>query len=379
MDPLLLIPGPSPVVPRVTGALARPTVSHASAELAADLLSALDNLKKTVFTAGGEPVLFAGSGTLAMEAALLNVTGKHDRVLVVSQGYFGDRMARIAEAFGFACDVLAGPWGSAVRPGELRAALDSRRYEVVAVTHVDTGTGAAAPLREYAEVLKDRGSIWIVDGVCATGGIEERMDDWGIDVILTAAQKCFGAPPGLAVDVFSPRAAAKRRSLPSIRAYYTDLLNWRDGMRDPRKYFSTHAVNEIRAFAEAVRIAVEEGLPERFLRHERTARAVRAGLAVLGLEVFTEREFLAPTLSVVRYPDGVDDAAFRAKYLDAGYAVAGGLAETAGRVFRMGHMGNLTRDQALDAIGTMGEVLKSMGRPVDPAEAVAAAAAAFKE
>jgi Serine-pyruvate aminotransferase/archaeal aspartate aminotransferase len=102
-------------------------------------------------------------------------------------------------------------------------------------------------------------------------------------------------------------------------------------------------------------------------------------LAVLGLEVFTEREFLAPTLSVVRYPDGVDDAAFRAKYLDAGYAVAGGLAETAGRVFRMGHMGNLTRDQALDAIGTMGEVLKSMGRPVDPAEAVAAAAAAFKE
>nr|HPH44515.1 aminotransferase class V-fold PLP-dependent enzyme [Candidatus Aminicenantes bacterium] len=184
MDPLLLIPGPSPVVPRVTGALARPTVSHASAELAADLLSALDNLKKTVFTAGGEPVLFAGSGTLAMEAALLNVTGKHDRVLVVSQGYFGDRMARIAEAFGFACDVLAGPWGSAVRPGELRAALDSRRYEVVAVTHVDTGTGAAAPLREYAEVLKDRGSIWIVDGVCATGGIEERMDDCGIDVIL---------------------------------------------------------------------------------------------------------------------------------------------------------------------------------------------------
>jgi len=379
MDPLLLIPGPTPVVPAVLEALARPTVSHTSEPLAADLLSARADLRKTVFTAAGEPFLFAGSGTLAMEVALLNTAGRSHRVLVLSQGYFGDRMGQIGEAFGLDCDVIRSPWGSAVRPEELRIALDRKRYDVLAVTHVDTGTGAAAPIRDYADVLKGRDLIWIVDGVCATGGIEERMDDWGIDVVLTAAQKCFGAPPGLAIDVFSPRAIARRQSLSSVPAYYGDILRWRPGMDDPRKYFSTHAVNEIRAFAAAARIVVEEGLPERFLRHERIARGIRAGLAELGFGLYTEPEFLASTLSVISYPDGVDDAAFRAKTFEAGYAVAGGLGETAGRVFRMGHMGNLTADQAVNAIRAMAGVLKALGRKTDAEAAARAAAAAMTE
>lgn len=379
MDPLLLIPGPSPVISSVLEALARPTVSHTSETLAADLLSARADLQKSVFTAAGEPFLFAGSGTLAMEVALLNTSGRSHRILILSQGYFGDRMGQIGEAFGLDCDIIRSPWGSAVRPEELRIALGRKRYDVVAVTHVDTGTGAAAPIREYADVLKGRDLIWIVDGVCATGGIEERMDDWGIDVILTAAQKCFGAPPGLAVDVFSPRAIARRRSLSCVPAYYADILRWRPGMEDPRKYFSTHAVNEIRGFAAAARIVVEEGLPERFHRHERIARGIRAGLAELGFGLYTEPEFRASTLSVIVYPDGVDDAAFRAKFLEAGYAVAGGLGETAGRVFRMGHMGNLKEEQAVEAIRAMAGVLKALGRKADAAAAAQAAAEAMAE
>ncbi len=378
MDPLLLIPGPSPVVPRILDVLAKPTLSHTSAGLAADFREALDFLKACVFTSEGEPFLFAGSGTLAMEVALLNVVGKNDRVLILSQGYFGDRMAAIAEAFGLSCDVIRSPWGRAVRADELGNALDARRYDVVAVTHVDTGTGAAAPLRDYAEVLKGREAIWIVDGVCATGGVEERMDDWGIDVILTAAQKCFGAPPGLAVDIFSPRAMAKRRSLASVPAYYSDILRWLPVMHDPQKYFSTHAVNEIRAFAEAARIMAADGMPERFLRQERLARSIRAGLDVFGWTLFTEPAFQAPTLSVVRYPAGLDDADFRARYLAAGYAVAGGLGETAGRVFRLGHMGNLSDDQALAAVAAMGETIEAMGGTAGISAAVAAASAALK-
>jgi alanine-glyoxylate transaminase/serine-glyoxylate transaminase/serine-pyruvate transaminase len=276
-------------------------------------------------------------------------------------------MGQIAEAFGIEFDIIRSPWGSAVRPEELRAAVERRRYGVVAVTHVDTGTGACAPIRDYGEVLRNRDVIWIVDGVCATGGIEERMDDWGIDVVLTAAQKCFGAPPG--------RALAKRRGLPSVPAYYADVLRWLPSMIDPQKYFSTHGVNEIRAFAEATRIMMEEGMTARFDRHARTARAIRAGLKTLGFGLFTEEEFQASTLSVVRYPEGVDDALFRSKYFEAGFVVAGGLGETAGRVFRMGHMGNLTADQVLAAVEALGLVLRSMGKPVDPAEAVAAAAA----
>jgi len=379
MDPLLLIPGPSPVVPRILEALAKPTLSHTSAGLATDVRETLDFLKACVFTASGEPFVFAGAGTLAMEVALLNVARKNDRILILSQGYFGDRMAAIAEAFGLGFDVIRSSWGSAVRDEELRKAVDSIRYDVVAVTHVDTGTGAAAPLRAYAEVLKGRDLMWIVDGVCATGGVEERMDDWGIDVILTAAQKCFGAPPGLAIDIFSPRAMAKRRSLPSVPAYYSDILRWLPVMHDPQKYFSTHAVNEIRAFAEAARIMAAEGIAARFLRQNRLARAIRTGLAALGFGLFTESEFLAPTLSVIRYPEGIDDASFRANYLTAGYAVAGGLGETAGRVFRMGHMGNLTDGQALGAVEALGETARAMGCKADVPAAVEAAAAVFHE
>jgi aspartate aminotransferase-like enzyme len=365
MEKLLLIPGPSPVVPRILDVLARPTVSHVGAEMASEIRLGLDNLKKIVFCAAGEPFLIAGAGTLSMEVALVNVASRGDRVLVLSQGFFGDRMGQIGESFGLDCDIIRSPWGTVVSPEELGRAIRTKRYDIVAVTHVDTATGACAPVRSYAEVLKDSGILYIVDGVCATGGIEERMDDWGIDVVLTAAQKCFGAPPGLAIDVFSERAMAKRRRLPAVPAYYADILRWLPVMKEPTKYFSTPCVNEMRAFAEGTKIMLEEGMEARFTRHALYAEAIRAGLVAFGFTFFTHRDCWADTLSVVRYPEGVDDKAFRAGYFEYGCVVAGGLADTAGKVFRMGHMGNLTAEQILFALEAMERTLETLGRAVD--------------
>ncbi|HOW86518.1 MAG TPA: alanine--glyoxylate aminotransferase family protein [Candidatus Aminicenantes bacterium] len=364
-DKLLLIPGPSPVVPRILEALALPTVSHVGPDMVRDLAEACENLKRIVFCDNGEPFIVAGAGTLSMEMALVNTAGAADRVLVVSQGYFGDRMAQICRAFGIEHDVLECEWGRAVTPGELERRIKSRSYNVVVCTHVDTATGACAPVEEYAQVLSRTGAIFIVDGVCATGGIPERMDAWGIDVVLTAAQKCLGTPPGLTLCVFSEAAMEKRRGLASIPAYYSDILLWLPVMRDPAKYFSTPCVNEIRAFAEATRIVIEEGIEERFERHELYAGAVRAGLAALGFSFFTDPRFAAATLSVVRYPDGVEDKAFRAGLYARGVVVAGGLGPTAGRVFRMGHMGNLTSAQVRLAIDAVEATLAGLGRPVE--------------
>jgi len=361
MSKLLLIPGPTPVVPRILSALAEPTVSHVGPEMAAEFGAALEDLKKIVFCAEGQPVLVAGAGTLAMEIALLNVAGRGERVLVVSQGYFGDRMAEISRCFGFETDVLAAPWGRGVPADELAARLDAAPCDVVCATHVDTSTGACAPIEDYAGVLAGRGILCILDGVCATGGLEERMDEWGIDVVLTAAQKCFGVPPGLAIDVFAPRAMAKRRSLPSVPAYYSDILRWLPVMADPAKYFSTPCVNEIRAFREGTRIMLEEGMEARFERHRTIGLAMRAGLRALGFPLFTEPAYLADTESVVRYPDGLDDKAFRAAYARNGVVVAGGLAATAGRVFRVGHMGNLAFDDVVFAFEAMEKALAEIG------------------
>jgi len=369
-EKLLLIPGPSPVHPRILQALAQPTVSHVSAVFAEELSALLANLKLIVFCGQGEPFIIAGAGTLSMEMALVNTIGRGEKALILSQGYFGERMAQICESFGLGGDVLASAWGQAVPPEELEQKLAAGHYDAVIATHVDTATGACAPIKDYARVLRGRGLLFILDGVCATGGIEERMDDWGIDVVLTAAQKCFGAPPGLAIAVFSARAMDKRRSLGSVPAYYADILRWLPIMKEPTRYFSTPCVNELRAFYEATRIILEEGLEARFRRHKRTAEAIRAGLARLGFSFFTDPRYFAETLSVVRYPEGLEDKAFRARYFENGVVVAGGLAETAGRVFRMGHMGNLTSGQVLAAIEALEKTLHSLGCRFDPGSGV---------
>ncbi|MCX8159308.1 MAG: alanine--glyoxylate aminotransferase family protein [Candidatus Saccharicenans sp.] len=362
---LLLIPGPSPVAERILEALAQPTVSHISPQMEKEFGAALENMKKIVFTSSGQPFIIAGAGTLAMEIALLNITGNSDKVLVLSQGYFGNRMAEICEAFEIKYHLLQSQWGRVVTPEELAAELKKHRYEVVVCTHVDTATGACAPVREYAEVIHQAApnALFVVDGVCATGGIEERMDDWRIDVILTAAQKCLGAPPGLAIDIFSQRAMEKRRQLHRVKAYYADIMRWLPVMENPNKYFSTPCVNEIRAFYEATRIVLEEGLEKRFERHERFASVIRSGLGSLGFSIFTDETCLASTLSVVRYPEGLDDLNFRRKLYENGVVVAGGLGPVAGQVFRLGHMGNLTREQIIFAFDAIEKTLLNLGYP----------------
>jgi len=205
------------------------------------------------------------------------------------------------------------------------------------------------------------------------------MDEWGVDVILTAAQKCFGAPPGLSILVLSEKAMEKRRSMERIPAYYSDVLKWLPIMKDPSKYFSTPCVNEIRAFYEGTKIVLEEGIEKRFLRHERVARAIRAALAELGFSFFTKEPFLADTLSVAKYPEGVEDKPFRSTYYENGIVVAGGLGDTAGKVFRMGHMGNLSESQVYFALDALERTLSTLGYKFEAGSGTQAAKAILGE
>lgn len=369
---LLLQPGPTPVDSRILEVLARPVVSHLSPEMEEAMRGAVENMKKIVMTRDGLPFILAGAGTLAMEMALLNVTAESDRLLILSHGFFGQRMAELAEAFDLKYRLLQSPWGKVVMAGELKNELKRHKYDVVVCTHVDTSTGGCAPVQLYSEVIKQEvpEALLIVDGVCATGGIEEDLDGWGIDVILTAAQKCFGAPPGLAIDIFSKRAIEKRKKLPRVKAYYADILRWLPVMENPKKYFSTPAINEIRAFYEATRLVLEEGLENRFERHERYASAIRSGLISLGFSIYTDETCLAPTLSVVKYPEGIDDQAFRQKLDEQGVVVAGGLGPTAGQIFRLGHMGNLTREDIIFAFDAIEKTLLTLGGEVSLGDGV---------
>ena len=360
-EKLLLIPGPTPVHPQILNALSQPTISHVSPVFVAEVKEALANLKKVVFCEKGESFIVAGAGTLAMEMALLNTIAKQERMLILSQGFFGQRMEKIAKSFGLNCDVLQSEQGTAVEPEVLGDRISQINYEAVVATHVDTATGVCAPISEYAKIIQKTEAFFIVDGVCATGGIEERMDDWGVDIVLTAAQKCFGVPPGLAVLVVSERVIQKRESLNTIPAFYADFLNWLPIMKDPSKYFSTPCVNEIRAFLEGTKIMLKEGMENRFSRHAQVAQSIRTELLDLGFSFVPEDPYLADTLSVVRYPGGIEDGTFRKIYAEKGVIVAGGLGDFAGKVFRMGHMGNLSLSQVDFALDALKKTLASIG------------------
>jgi aspartate aminotransferase-like enzyme len=338
---LTMIPGPTPVHERVLEVLARPTVSHQYPAFVEAYSECLARWRTIGGAASAQPFVVSGSGTFAMEMALVNLVAPGERLLVVSHGFFGDRWEQIAAPFGIECDLLRADWGRAVSSAELGARLERQEYAAVAVTHVDTSTGTQAPVADYAALLDGRNEHLILDGVCATAGIDEPFDDWHLDVLLTGAQKAFGAPPGVAILLVSQRALETRRNRASVPAYNADWLRWLPIMDDPSKYFSTPPVNQILALNEAMGLVLEEGLEARFARHRELATSVREGLIVLGLELFTDRTCRADTLSVVLHREGVVDASFRAAMAAQGVVVAGALGPIAGKAFRVGHMGNI--------------------------------------
>ena len=351
--PLLMIPGPTPVAPAVLAALAEPVRSHTGPENAATMLRIQEGIRGLVESAEARVHCFAGAGTLAMEAALVNHAAPGDRVVVVSHGYFGDRFTDIAAALGMRTDVLEVEWGQRADEDALRVLIEKDDPPaLVCFTHVDTSSGTLADCAATAATVRAAApdAVIVLDGVCATGGIEEAMDAWDVDVLLTGAQKALSAPPGLALLAVSARARRRRESLGEIHAYYADLRRWDASVDDPRKYFSTHAVSLLRALEVSLDAIFAEGLPARYERHLRVAAMIREGMSELGFEPLTDPACLAPTLSVLALPDGVDDATLRAGMAARGVVIAGCLGPWAGRGIRIGHMGTVTETEAARTI-----------------------------
>jgi aspartate aminotransferase-like enzyme len=305
-----------------------------------------------------------------MEMALVNTVAPGERLLVVSHGFFGNRFPAIAKAFGIECDVLDCPWGERVSPEKIAQTLDSKNYKAMTVTHVDTSTSVMADIEATSKVMKGRDTLWILDGVCATGGIREDMDKYGIDVILTGSQKAIAVPPGLCFLAVGPRAVAARKAIAHAPAYYADIENWRPVMENPSKYFATPAVNMVYGLDAGIGIIEKEGLEKRFDRHIKYGRGVRSALRSMGFKPLAAEEASAHTMTTAFYPEGIDDAKFRMFMFDKGINVAAALGPVAGKAFRIGHMGNTTPDQLKRAIRTIAEALSDQGVKVDAEKAL---------
>lgn len=358
---LVMIPGPTPVARSIQDQMGRETVAFGDADFIRDFVEVLDNLKE-IFRTKGEAFVVAGTGTLAMEMGITNVTKEGDEVLVISHGYFGDRYAEICQRRGLKVDVLSSEWGKIVPVEEIEKKLNEKNYKAITITHVDTSTGVCAPLLEIGEIVKKHeDTILVVDGVCATAAEPEYIDDMGIDVLITGSQKALGVAPGLALVFAGPKALERRKSLGTIRDYYMDFEKWLPIMKDPSKYFATPPVNMIWALKEALRIIKEEGIENRYERHRKVARAMQTALEVLGFTILAEKEHRAVTLSNVIYMDGIEDSEFRKVLAEEGVVVAGGLGPYAGKMFRLGHMGNIDSHYLVSTISAIERTLYRLG------------------
>jgi len=378
---LLMIPGPIEFTDEVLAEMSLPTLSHVDPQFIEEFGQAIEKMRKVWLAPNGQPFAVAGSGTLAMELAAANITEPGDNVLIVHTGYFSDRMADIFRLHGANVDIVPSAVGDLPSLELVRAQLKAKYYKTLSITHVDTSTGVRADVKNLAAAAHETGTLVVVDGVCAVAGEELRMEEWGVDIALTASQKAVGVPPGLALLVASSRAidAFKARKSP-VRAYYCDWQYWLPVMEayEARKaaYFGTPPVNLVRALNVSLGQILSEGMDARFARHAKNARAFRAGLTAMGVKFVPAREEIyANTLTAAWYPEGID-ASVLGHIAAEGAVLAGGLHPAIKtKYFRIGHMGMSDASEILATLGAIERGFARAGYRFSSGSAVAAAQA----
>ena len=374
---ILLGPGPSLIPPRVIGAMAAPVLSHLDPEFVPLLDDVRVSLRR-LFRADDAAITLAtsGTGTSALEAAVANVVSQGTRGVVIVTGYFGDRLAQVFERYGARIRRIEVEWGRAVDPQRLREELRREGADVVGMVHAETSTGVRNPVRELAAIAREQGALTIVDAVTSLGGQEFDLAGWGIDVAYSCAQKCIGAPSGVAPLAVSGDA---RPRLVACRSFYLDLRLLEDYWVG-RKYHHTMCSSLIYALREALLMVEEEGLAARLARHERHHRALAAGLEAMGLSLLPPPAERLWTLNAVRVPAGVDEAAVRRTLLTTfNLEVGAGLGPLAGKIWRVGLMGaSSTPQTVLQFLAALDSALAIAGHDVPAGAGVAAASAALR-
>lgn len=339
---LLLGPGPSPVPERVRRAMARPVLGHMDPAFLALVEGMQERLRRVFGTANPLTFPVSGTGSAGMEMSLVNFVEPGDTVVIVEQGVFGQRLADAARRLGAQVISIVVPFGEICPTAQLIHTLDRHPdVKLVAVVKAETSTGVLQPLDDWAKAVHDRDALLLVDAVTALGGLPVDVDRMDFDIVFSGTQKCLGAPPGLAPMTVGSRALkclAERRQ--PIASWYFDLKAISQYLGKNRAYHHTAPISMVYALDEALRLILEEGLEASWARHRRVAASLWAGLEAMGLRLLVPVERRLPTVATVAVPDGVDDLRVRQRLLsEHGIEIAGGLGPWAGKVWRIGIMG----------------------------------------
>jgi aspartate aminotransferase-like enzyme len=373
----LMIPGPTPVPESVLKAMGRHPIGHRSADFQKIVRRTTEQLQ-WLHQTSGEVLVITGSGTAAMEAAIVNTLSRGDRVLCGDNGKFGERWVKVAKAYGLDVDVIRADWGQPLDPEAFRTALEAdtdKRIRAVILTHSETSTGVINDLETIAGHVKAHGTaLTIADCVTSLGACSVPMEAWGVDVIGSGSQKGYMMPPGLSFVAMSDRAwaAYERSDLPK---FYLDLGKYRKAAKDDSNPF-TPAINLYFALEAALDQMQAEGLEAIFARHARHQRATSAAMKAIGLPLYAAEGHGSPAITAVA-PEGIDAESLRKEVRRRfDILLAGGQDHLKGKVFRIGHLGFVCDRDVLTAVAAIEATLQDLGLSKAPTGAGVAAAAA---
>ena len=334
----LMTPGPTPVPPQVLAAMALPIVHHRSPDFRPTYRQVLDRLKD-VYRTQSEVLLYTASGTAGLESVIANLTSPGNRVVVVSAGYFGERWADIARAYGCEVEQIAYEWGEIPSADDLTARLaELGDASLVLVTQSETSTGVVCDVPALAAAAKNAGALIAVDAISSLGAVPCETDDWGLDSVVSGSQKALMSPPGLMTVSVSDAAWKARENATAPRFY----LDWQRTLKAQESLDAafTPAVSIVVGLNVALGLILERGLEAAFDEHVRLGRACREGVKAMGLELFSPDDDSSAVVTTVRVPEPIDGAQLLLDLRDRfGITLAPGQGPLKGRVFRVGHLG----------------------------------------
>ena len=377
----LMGPGPLNIRPRVYQALSSPVIGHLDPAYLKVLDQVAELLKMVFRTKNRLTIAAPGTGTSGMEACVANLIEPNDPVLVCVHGYFGDRIRQMAERQEAKITVLEGEWGKPTDPELVEKALKKNRYKVIGLVHAETSTGVLQPMQDIVRLAKEHGVMILLDTVTSLGGVDVRIDEWGVDAAYACSQKCIGCAAGLSPVTFSDRAveSVRKRKHP-VRSWYLDISLLDKYWGTERVYHHTSSSTLNYGLLEALRLIEEEGLDRRIARHTAHHKALVAGVEAMGLEMLVAPEHRLPSLNTVKIPSGVDDAKARSYLLQTyNLEIGGGLGALKGKVWRVGLMGySSSAENIVFFLSAISQALAIQGFKSDVSAGLAAAASALK-
>jgi len=372
----LLTPGPTPVPERLSLRMAQPIVHHRSPEFEAVFGRVREGLQ-WLFQTKQDVIVLASSGTGAMEASFVNFLRRGDKVVVVDGGKFGERWGKFAKAYGVSALTLKCEWGTPVAPAAVESALrEHPDAKAVYLQANESSTGVYHPVRELAQVTARTQAVLVVDAISAMGAMPLPMDEWGIDVLIGAGHKALGLPPGIAFLAASVKAW-KLNEAADLPRFYFDLKRESESQKKNQTAW-TPAITLVAGLDESLQMFREEGLEAVFQRHDRMARAARAGMLGLGLTLYSKSP--SPAMTTVLAPAGIDSEKLtKHLFKQYGIKIVGGQDAAKGKIFRIAHLGYFDDFDMLVIIGAIERGLHDLGAKIQLGAGLTAAQQSFAQ